>query len=105
MWLTQQLQQEKQTPVTSGEVTANAQLTIQGESVSAPQMLLPYGMAVVPPAGYQAVLVNGLCTGVTSVQDARLNAGEVRLFSSGGAEIWLKNDGTVIINGKVFDAR
>ena len=31
--------------------------------------------------------------------------GEVRLFSAGGAEIVLKLDGTVVINGQVFEKK
>lgn len=107
MWLTQQLQTQNDTAaVTEGEVGANQQLTVTGESVHiAPQQLLPYGYAAMPPAGCQAVLVGGLCAGVTAVQDSRLEPGEVCLFSSGGAEILLKNDGTVVINGQVFERK
>lgn len=36
--------------------------------------------------------------------DFRLH-GEVRLFSAGGAEIVLKLDGTVVINGQVFEKK
>lgn len=43
-------------------------------------------------------------TGV--VNDAgTLLPGEVRLFSAGGAEIVLKLDGTVVINGQVFEKK
>lgn len=40
------------------------------------------------------------------VDDAgTLLPGEVRLFSAGGAEIVLKLDGTVVINGQVFEKK
>ena len=35
--------------------------------------------------------------------DPELAAGEVRLYSAGGAEILLKNNGQVQINGHTFD--
>ena len=47
-------------------------------------------------------MVDGLCAGVLSGSDSRLQAGEVQLYSAGGAEILLKNNGDVVINGQVF---
>lgn len=64
----------------------------------------PYGMAVSVPQGTEAVMTGGVCLGV--VNDAgTLLPGEVRLFSTGGAEIVLKLDGTVVINGQVFEKK
>ena len=63
-----------------------------------------YGMAVSVPQGTEAVMTGGVCLGV--VNDAgTLLPGEVRLFSAGGAEIVLKLDGTVVINGQVFEKK
>lgn len=106
MWLTQKLQTQTETAVTEGEVSAKDELTVTDESVHvAPRQLAPYGYASLPPAGSRAVLVSGLCAGVAAVQDSRLTPGEVCLFSSGGAEILLKNDGSVVINGQVFERK
>lgn len=103
MWLTRQFEQKTGAQVTSGEVSGGETLTVTGESVHiAPQLLLPYGFSSTPPSGNQAVLLNGMCAGVAAVQDSRLEEGEVCLYSAGGAEILLKNDGTVVINGQVF---
>lgn len=103
MWLTRQFEQKAGAQVTSGEVSGGETLTVTGESVHiAPQLLLPYGFSSTPPSGNQAVLLNGMCAGVAAVQDSRLEEGEVCLYSAGGAEILLKNDGTVVINGQVF---
>lgn len=103
MWLTRQFEQKAGAQVTSGEVSGGETLTVTGESVHiAPQLLLPYGFSSTPPSGNQAVLLNGMCAGVAAVQDSRLEDGEVCLYSAGGAEILLKNDGTVVINGQVF---
>lgn len=103
MWLTRQFNKKSGASVTSGEVSDGKNLTVTGESVHvAPELLLPYGFSSAPPSGQQAVLVGGMCAGVAAVQDSRLKEGEVCLYSAGGAEILLKNDGTVVINGKVF---
>ena len=70
----------------------------------APTVTVPYGMAVSVPQGTEAVMTGGVCLGV--VNDAgTLLPGEVRLFSAGGAEIVLKLDGTVVINGQVFEKK
>lgn len=104
MWLTRQFEQKSGAQVTSGEVSGGETLTVNGESVHvAPELILPYGFSSTPPAGNQAVMLGGMCAGVSAVQDSRLEEGEVCLYSSGGAEILLKNDGTVVINGQVFE--
>ena len=65
--------------------------TVSLPSMSAPLVMLP-------------VMTGGVCLGV--VNDAgTLLPGEVRLFSAGGAEIVLKLDGTVVINGQVFEKK
>lgn len=103
MWLTRQFGQRSGAEVTSGEVTNGDAFTVTSESVHvAPELLSPYGFSSVPPSGNRAVLLNGMCAGVSAVQDSSLKEGEVRLYSAGGAEILLKNDGTVVINGQVF---
>lgn len=66
----------------------------------------PYGVTSIPPVGEKAVVLpldNGeVCAGVLS-DAAGLQEGELRLRSKGGAEILLKNNGEVIINGRVID--
>ena len=46
-----------------------------------------------------------MCVGTAMQASGLLEAGELRLFSRGGAEIILRNDGTVSINGRVFGAK
>ena len=63
-------------------------------------------MAVCVPQGEKVVMLpeSGVCLG--AVNDAGgLQPGEVRLFSSGGAEILLRADGAVVINGQVFPGK
>lgn len=63
----------------------------------------PYGIAYVPPIGEQSVVINAdsesFCLG-TVAPTKNLQAGEIMLYSAGGASITLKNDGNVYINGK-----
>jgi hypothetical protein len=69
-------------------------------------LCFPYGVVSVPPAGESAVvlpLADGeVGLGVLS-KGVGLEEGEVMLYSKGGASIVLKNDGRVLINGRVFD--
>lgn len=69
-------------------------------------IVAPYGIHYNPPVGEQSVVipVDGefVSLGVVSQGAQSLSEGELRLCSKGGAEIVLKNDGTVVINGKVF---
>ncbi len=105
MWLTKQLEQEKGAKVGSGLVAGGKGFTVRGESeYISPELLFPYGFSSAAPQGEQAVMLNGICAGVSAVPDSSLEEGEVRLYSAGGAEILLKNSGEVIINGKVFAA-
>lgn len=68
-------------------------------------IVAPYGIAYVPTAGENTVVVsaNGenVCMGVVAPKED-LQPGELMLFSSGGASLVLKNDGGVYINGERF---
>ena len=96
MWLTKKETAEKAESVKTGVVTTGGgEISVCTElERRAPTVTVPYGMAVSV----------GVCLGV--VNDAgTLLPGEVRLFSAGGAEIVLKLDGTVVINGQVFEKK
>lgn len=106
MWLTKQLAADSGTQLTSGPVAGGDELTVQAESeYRSPETIFPYGFKSVAAQGEKAVMLNGYCAGVSFLPDGSLKEGEVRLYSSGGAEILLKADGTVVINGQVFKAR
>ncbi len=91
-----------------GRVTSNnGFMTIQGETESRGLLTAaPWGVYSLPPKGTLALVFPrlGTCAGV--VTDAsQIAAGEVLLKSLGGAEILLKNNGEVVINGQVFPAK
>ncbi len=67
----------------------------------------PSGIIYIPNADEDAVVVSTdsgqICIGVRIPYNTyNLNPGELMLYSAGGATIFLKNDGKVIINGKEF---
>lgn len=68
-------------------------------------MMGPSGIAYMPVEGARSVILsaNGtpICAGVIGENKA-LEAGELMLYSAGGASIVLKNDGSVLINGTPF---
>lgn len=65
----------------------------------------PGGIAYIPTAGEKTVVLSGdngaVCMGVISQPPEQLLPGEIMLYSAGGASIVLKNDGSVLINGRV----
>lgn len=111
MWLTKKETAEKAESVKTGVVTTGGgEISVCTElERRAPTVTVPYGMVVSVPQGTEAVMTGGVCLGVVClgvVNDAgTLLPGEVRLFSAGGAEIVLKLDGTVVINGQVFEKK
>lgn len=106
MWLTRQLNSAEGAKITSGRVSGGDELTVQGESeYRCPETLFPYGLESRAAQGGKAVMLDGYCAGISTVADSSIAEGEVRLYSSGGAEIWLKNNGDVIINGQVIKSK
>ena len=69
----------------------------------APVVAVPYGIAVCVPQGEKVVMLpeSGVCMGAVN-EAGGLQPGEIRLFSAGGAEILLRADGAVVINGQEF---
>lgn len=66
----------------------------------------PYGYTALPPSGARILMVpcaqGSVCTGVRCELPAGLAAGEVRITSAGGAQIVLKNNGEIHLNGAVI---
>lgn len=67
-------------------------------------VIAPAGIAYVPVIGSSAMVMQGasgaVCLGVSVTPPDDLAAGELMLYSAGGASIVLKNDGKVLINGR-----
>lgn len=76
--------------------------TMQNEAV---QNYAPYGYSAFAPDGEEILLINGsggAASCGTKMKDEGLMEGEVSLKSGGGAEIRLKNNGDVEINGIII---
>ncbi|MGN1468287.1 MAG: hypothetical protein ACI4W1_08265 [Ruminococcus sp.] len=78
---------------------------VSSNSFQALKQAAPYGIISIPPNGENAVVIplkdTHLCLG-TVCENTEIEPGELLLFSKGGAEILLSNDGKVYINGKEF---
>ena len=65
----------------------------------------PFGVEFFPAEGQKVLLIScgshTVCAGVEMKKSSELSAGEIRLFSQGGASIALKNDGSIILNNSV----
>ncbi|MCH5299567.1 MAG: phage baseplate assembly protein [Ruminococcus sp.] len=108
MWILNYVTQNSLTPSLpeKGRVKGSVGSKVQVDASSdfgQINVVSPYGIAYVPPVGEQSVVINAdgenFCLG-TVAPTKRLQAGEIMLFSAGGASIELKNDGNVYINGK-----
>ena len=68
--------------------------------------MTPYGVEYVPPVGESALVTEvqnrRVCLGVLNYGSGELLSGEVRFYSKGGASITLKNDGRILLEGRLF---
>lgn len=108
MWLTQQLYKgAAQNATEYALVTLNAGGTTVSGSAEWRKIpfFAPYGFSYVPPRGARALLLprggSAVCVG-TAMNAPALGEGECRLYSLGGAEIVLKNNGDAVVNGVVI---
>ncbi|XOQ42950.1 MAG: Lipoprotein [Clostridium sp.] len=107
MWITQKIisSQTSKPAAEMAKVTGTAQAQGANEYRSLP-FAGPWGIAYQPPNAAQAVIVStnagDTCIGTLAAKK-RLMPGELLLYSSGGAEIYLKNNGDIVINGQVFE--
>lgn len=106
MWISQQIlsAQTKQPPADVAQITGNAAAQGTAEYRGLP-FAGPWGIAYQPPNAANAVIVatnaGNACIG-TLAEDKGLQPGELLLYSSGGAELYLKNNGDIEINGQIF---
>ena len=95
-----------------GKVTGHSDNTVLVQSDTDYQSLRlagPYGIVSVPPENAVAVVLsagtgdgrNDVCIG-TRVDTVQIQPGELLLRSAGGATIYLKNTGEVVINGQIL---
>lgn len=108
MWILNQFLRAGKEKATAqvGSVTANGEVQAQTPYSSVKQCG-PWGVQWRAPQGAQAVLMKTdsgeICVG-TVCSTETLQPGELKLVSQGGAEVYLKASGEVVINGQVFPA-
>ncbi|MBR5272474.1 MAG: hypothetical protein IKU25_03655 [Clostridia bacterium] len=65
----------------------------------------PYGIEFFPEENQDVLLITcgnrTACAGVEMKKTSAISAGEVRVFSHGGANLLLKNDGSIVLNNIV----
>ncbi len=108
MWISRKVGAIEKTPAAElAEITGSSVMQGENDYRGVP-FCVPWGVAYQPPNTTQAVVVStrqgNVCLGV--LPDGKvLQTGELMLYSAGGAEIYLKNSGEVVINGQVFAAK
>lgn len=109
MWINEYLtgQNNRTDVATAGEILTadNGRVAVGStKNYSALPVIAPAGIAYVPLAGAVTMVMEGagsaVCLGVIAAPPAPLEAGELMLYSAGGASIVLKNNGKVLINGR-----
>lgn len=112
MWFGQKLTEQNGTVVHQiGKVTGKTDggVVVQSDTdYKTLALAAPYGITSIPPQGASAVVLaaggdgsRDLCIGTRSAA-VQIEAGELYLRSAGGASIYLKNNGDVVINGVVY---
>ena len=109
MWISQQMIEARKERTAGDAARVTGSGSAQGvNDYRELQFAGPWGVAYQPPNAAQAVVVStnagDACIG-TLAQDKGIGPGELLLYSAGGAEIYLKNNGEVEINGQVFKAK
>lgn len=110
MWILRSITENNKTAKKAdlGLVTNNSDslLNVQGsQQYHRIASAAPYGIESQPPKGAKSVIIplehSGLCIGICS-DGSDLQEGELKLFSSGGAEILLKKDGSIEVTCTSF---
>lgn len=105
MWISRQFGKAEQPIVETGKVTLNSNGELEAVSTGVQRdfsVFSPFGYCFSLPQGEDMLLIESsgeqASLGVV-MKNENLQTGEVKITSSGGAYIHLRNDGTVVING------
>lgn len=95
---------EKGRVITNNDGQMEAGSTLFSKNISE---YAPYGYQVSVPTGEEVIIVNStdgqIALGTKNIPSNQLENGEIKISSKGGANIILKNDGSVVINSLVID--
>lgn len=112
MWLSKNIAkiENKNSSASSGKIKQSADRRISASAANGTgqfALAAPPGMIFIPQKDDEAVVIptdsGQMCIGVRiPPTEYELEAGEIALYSAGGATIFLKNNGKVIINGEEY---
>lgn len=109
MWISQQMSKSHTEPsIQSGRVTLNGSGGLEAVSTGVDRsvdVFSPYGYVYSVPAGADMLLAgfDGRQGAIgVAMENGTLGVGEIKITSASGAYIYLKNDGSVEINGAVI---
>lgn len=110
MWISKKLAAEsRETDLQTGKSTLNSNGRVEVVSSSVNRnvdMYAPYGYSFSLPAGNNVLLAKGdggqIGIGV-SVDSNELKTGEIKITSSSGGYIHIRQDGSVVINGLIIN--
>jgi len=110
MWISRQTVKSSELPlIQTGKVTMSNKNGIEAVS-SSPQRNIdiysPYGYSYALPSGGNMMIAKcdgrSAATGVL-MNSSELKTGEIKITSASGGYIFLRNDGSVVINGLVIN--
>lgn len=113
MWISNKIalrEKSKERKASSADVTLidGGNIVVQNSNeYRGIKVVSPRGIAYMPVQGDKTVVIpvgdENVCIGAIN-ESAELEAGELMLYSSGGAKIVLKNNGEVLINNTTIPA-
>lgn len=109
MWLSRKFKPKEEHFAETGVITLSTENCTEANSSMQSRNSVfysPYGYAFKLPVGEEVLIVNGASGAAVTgskMDPSGLEPGEIALRSLGGARIFLKNDGSVEINGLVID--
>ncbi len=106
MWISRQLSEKSESPIIeSGKITLNDKGELEAVSTGferSVKVYAPYGYSFSLPSGSQILMTRNAGEQVSfaaEMDTSSVSEGEIKITSASGGYIYLKNDGSVIING------
>lgn len=112
MWISKQLTEKADSPIIeNGRVTLNDKGELEAVSTGAERSVrvyAPYGYSFSLPAGSELLMTRSSGEQVsfgTEMKSDSLSEGEIKITSASGGYIYLKNDGSIVINGLTINKK
>ncbi|MGN0503939.1 MAG: hypothetical protein ACI4HJ_02705 [Ruminococcus sp.] len=111
MWITRYMNESSgdRKAASLGSVTSNVGTGVEVNASASFRnlpLVTPFGVEYVPPLGESALVTEAesrrVCMGVLKSAPKNLLPGELRICSQGGASLTLKNDGRILLEGRLY---